>query len=43
MKKLLGKVTALTEQRRLLVVILSGDVKRVDHVLSIGLCQKKGV
>lgn len=42
-RKLLGKATALTEQKRLLMAISSGDVKRVDHVISIGLRQKKGV
>lgn len=40
-KKLLGKTTALSEQKRLLMAISSGDVKRVDHVISIGLCQKR--
>ena len=42
-RKLLGKATALTEQKRLLMAILSGDVKQVDRVISIGLHQKKGV
>ena len=42
-RKLLGKATALTEQKRLLMAISSGDVKRVDRVISVGLRQKKGV
>ena len=42
-RKLLGKATTLTEQKRLLMAILSGDVKQVDRVISIGLHQKKGV
>ena len=42
-RKLLGKAAALTEHKRLLMAISSGDVKRVDRVISIGLHQKKGV
>ncbi|PPQ92922.1 LOW QUALITY PROTEIN: hypothetical protein CVT25_006605 [Psilocybe cyanescens] len=38
-KKLLGKTTALSEQKRLLMAISSGDVKRVDHYWSLS---KKG-
>ena len=34
---------ALTEHKRLLMAISSGDVKQVDHVISIGLHQKNGV
>ncbi|KAF8967518.1 hypothetical protein BDZ97DRAFT_1903384 [Flammula alnicola] len=41
-KKLLGKAAALSEQKRLLMAISSGDVHRVDRVISIGLRQKKG-
>lgn len=42
-KKLLSAATSLTEQKRLLNAIASGRVSRVDHLLSIGLQQKKGV
>ena len=41
-RKLLAKVTALSDQKRLLMVIVSGEVSRVDCLLSIGLRQKKG-
>ncbi|KAF8964489.1 hypothetical protein BDZ97DRAFT_1660101, partial [Flammula alnicola] len=41
-KKLLGKAAALSEQKRLLMAISSGEVHRVDRVISIGLRQKKG-
>ena len=41
-KKLLGKVAALSEQKRLLMAIASGEVQRVDRIISIGLLQKKG-
>jgi hypothetical protein len=41
-RKLLAKVTALSDQKRLLMVIASGKVSQVDCLLSIGLCQKKG-
>lgn len=42
-RKLLGKAAALTEHKRLLMAISSGDVKRVDRVISIGLQQQKGI
>ncbi|KAF8173643.1 hypothetical protein BJ912DRAFT_931873 [Pholiota molesta] len=42
-RKLLGKVAALSDQKRLLMAISSGKVKRVDRVISIALQQKKGV
>jgi len=42
-KKLLSKATVLFDQKRLLMAIASGEVSRVDRVLSIGLRQKKGV
>ncbi|KAF8173473.1 hypothetical protein BJ912DRAFT_1024864 [Pholiota molesta] len=42
-RKLLGKVAALSDQKRLLMAISSGEVKRVDRVISIALQQKKGV
>jgi hypothetical protein len=41
-KKLLGKAAALSEQKRLLMAIASGEVQRIDCVISIGLLQKKG-
>jgi len=41
-KKLLGKAAALSEQKRLLMAIASGEVQRVDRIISIGLLQKKG-
>ena len=41
-KKLLGKVAALSEQKRLLMAIASGEVQCVDRIISIGLLQKKG-
>lgn len=42
-KKLLSKATVLSDQKRLLMAIASGKVNRVDHLLAIGLRQKKGV
>ena len=41
-RKLLSKATALSDQKRLLMAIASGRVNRVDHVISLGLRQKKG-
>jgi hypothetical protein len=41
-KSLLGKVAALSNQKRLLMAIVSGKAQPVDHVISIGLLQKKG-
>jgi hypothetical protein len=41
-KRLLGKAAALADQKRLLMAIASGDVHRVDGLISIGLQQKKG-
>ena len=41
-KKILSKATVLSDQKRLLMVIVSGKVNRVDRLLSIGLRQKKG-
>ncbi|KAF8161442.1 hypothetical protein B0H34DRAFT_673382 [Crassisporium funariophilum] len=41
-RKLLSKATALSDQKRLLMAILSGKVSRVDRLLDIGLCQRKG-
>jgi hypothetical protein len=41
-RKLLAKVTALSDQKRLLMAIVSGRASQVDHLISIGLCQKKG-
>jgi hypothetical protein len=41
-KRLLPKATALSDQKRLLMAIASGKVNRVERILSIGLCQKKG-
>ncbi|KAF8884586.1 hypothetical protein CPB84DRAFT_1850634 [Gymnopilus junonius] len=41
-KKLLGKTAALSEQKRLLMAIASGEVQRVNRIISIGLQQKKG-
>ncbi|KAG5634895.1 hypothetical protein H0H81_000401 [Sphagnurus paluster] len=41
-RKLLAKATALSDQKRLLMVISSGKVSRVDRLLDIGLRQKKG-
>ena len=42
-KKLLSKATVLSDQKRLLMAIASGNVNRVDRILSIGLHQNKGV
>ncbi|KAF8170592.1 hypothetical protein BJ912DRAFT_1025317 [Pholiota molesta] len=41
-RKLLGKVAALSDQKRLLMAISSGEVQHIDRVISIGLRQKKG-
>ena len=41
-KKLLVKVAALSDQKRLLMAIASGKASRVDRLINIGLCQKKG-
>ncbi|KAF8155871.1 hypothetical protein B0H34DRAFT_798966 [Crassisporium funariophilum] len=41
-KQLLGKAAALSDQKQLLLAIASGDVHWVDHLISIGLHQKKG-
>ncbi|KAF8176089.1 hypothetical protein BJ912DRAFT_1033585 [Pholiota molesta] len=41
-RKLLGKMTALSDQKRLLMAISSGETQRVDRVISIGLHQRKG-
>ena len=40
-KKLLSKATVLSDQKRLLMAIASGQVNRVDCLLSIGLHQNK--
>lgn len=42
-RKLLGKAAALSEQKRLLMAISSGETKHLDRVISIGLRQRKGV
>ncbi|KAF4612577.1 hypothetical protein D9613_012728 [Agrocybe pediades] len=42
-KKLLGKATALSEHKRLLMAVSSGKVQRVDRVISVGLSQNMGV
>ena len=42
-KNLLSKATALSEQKRLVTAIVNGNVNRVDRIISMGLCQKKGV
>src|ERR1700678_1323344 len=41
-RKLLSKVAALSNQKRILMAIASGKVSRVDRLISIGLHQKKG-
>jgi hypothetical protein len=41
-RKLLGKAAALSDQKRLLMAISSGETKRLDRVISIALQQKKG-
>lgn len=41
-KKLLGKAAALSEQKRLLMAIASGEVQHIDHIISVGLLQQKG-
>ena len=42
-KQLIGKAAALSENKRLLMAIVSGKMQHVDCIISIGLCQKKGV
>jgi hypothetical protein len=42
-RKLLGKATALSDHKRLLIAMASGKVARLDAVLRIGLQQKKGI
>ncbi|KAF8223165.1 hypothetical protein L208DRAFT_1318289 [Tricholoma matsutake] len=42
-KKLLSKVTVLSDQKHLLMAIASEKVNQVNCILSIGLRQKKGV
>ncbi|KAF8810813.1 hypothetical protein BYT27DRAFT_7221830 [Phlegmacium glaucopus] len=42
-KKLLAKARALSDQKQLLMAIVSGKVSRLDRLLSIGLQQKKGL
>lgn len=42
-RKLLGKVAALADSKQLLMAISTGETKRVDRVLSIGIRQKKGI
>ena len=42
-KKLLSKAAALSQQKRLVTAIASGNINRVDRLISIGLWQKKGV
>lgn len=42
-KKLLSKATALLDHKRLLMAIASGKISRVDHLISIGLRQRKGI
>ena len=41
-RKLLVRATALSNQKRLLMAIASGRASQVDHLISIGLHQKKG-
>ena len=41
-RKLLAKVTALSDQKHLLMTIASGKASRVDRLISLGLCQKGG-
>ena len=41
-RKLLAKATALSDQKRLLMTIASGEASRVDRLISLGLRQKKG-
>jgi hypothetical protein len=41
-KKLFSKATVLSDQKQLLMAIVSGKVNCVDHILSIDLHQKKG-
>jgi hypothetical protein len=41
-RKLLAKATALSNQKQLLMAIASGRASWVDHLISIGLHQKKG-
>ena len=42
-RKLLSRTTALSDQKWLLMAIASGKVNRVDHLILIGLAQKKGI
>ena len=42
-RKLLSRMTALSDQKRLLKAIASGKVDRVDRLIAIGLEQRKGV
>ena len=41
-RKLLVRATALSDQKQLLMAIASGRASQVDHLISIGLHQKKG-
>jgi len=41
-KKLLRRAAALSDQKRLLMAIASGKTQCVNHVISVGLLQKKG-
>ena len=41
-RKLLAKATALSDQKRLLMVIASGKASHIDRLISLGLRQKKG-
>ena len=43
MKKLLGKVTALSDHKHLLIAMASGKVAHLDIVIWVGLQQKKGI
>lgn len=42
-RKLLSKVMALSDNKRLLMAIASGKISRVDRLISIGLRQKRGI
>lgn len=42
-KKLLGKATALSDHKCLLIAMASGKVARLDVVIWVGLQQKKGI
>ncbi|KAF9545182.1 hypothetical protein CPC08DRAFT_716278 [Agrocybe pediades] len=42
-RKLLRNTVSLSEQKRLLMTVSSGEVQHMDRIVSIGPCQKKGV